>query len=202
MRRGEMRANLFATFFSTRDFDGSKFQFVKKIFKWLAIAFLFVIVSFGGCIYYFAPRPPKEAKLIQNFNEHRTVFEQLRDMLQADTNLVRVTSWGVETRKPFFLGYPSDGNFPTDRFNQYLALLKQANGKLAYREEGKDPDCGVDVWVWGGAGYSKHIGICWMDEAPTNQINTLDSYGFHSHFPTLQVVYRHIDQNWYLWTDQ
>jgi hypothetical protein len=79
---------------------------VKTIFNRLAIAFLFVVVAFGGCIYYFAPRPPKETKMIQNFNEHRADFEKLRDMLQVDTNLTRVASWGVETRKPFFLGNP------------------------------------------------------------------------------------------------
>jgi len=126
-------------------FRQKQIQSVKKVFKWLAIAFLFVIVAFGGCIYYFAPRPPKEAALIQNFNEHRIAFEQLRDMLQADTNLSRVASWGVETRQPLFLGYPSEENFPTNRFHQYLSLLKRANGYVGVRSEGDHADVGVIV---------------------------------------------------------
>jgi hypothetical protein len=160
---------------------------VKKTFKRLAIALLFVVVAFGGCIYCFAPRPPKETKLIQNFNEHRAAFEQLRDMLQADTNLSRVAKWGVGTRNPFFLGYPSEENFPTNRFNQYLVLLKQANGYVGVRSEGDHADVGVIVWRWGFAGNTRHIWIFWMNA--TNQISTMGGYQ------------KHIDQNWYLTAD-
>jgi hypothetical protein len=192
---------LFATFFSTRDFDVRRVEFVKKIFKRLAIVLLFVVVAFGGCIYYFAPRPPKEAKLIQKFNEHRVDFEKLRDMLQVDTNLTRVASWGVETRKPFFLGNPPGGNFPVDRYNQYLSLFKQTGGLGASRREGEHDDPSILVWAWGWAGDTKHIGICWLDEEPTNQITTLDGYQGRSVYPNTVVVFRHIDQNWYLWAD-
>ena|ERR1035437_2540795 len=186
-------------FFSTRDFDGNRVETVKKIIKLLAIAFLFVVVGIGGCVYCFAPRPPKEAKLIKNFNDHRAAFEELRDMLQADGHLLRVASWGVETTKPFFLGYPSEGNFPTDRFNKYLALLKQVNGTWAYRNEGENPDPGIGLWGWGWAGNTRHIVICWKDQAPTNQIVTLD--GYRGRGSNREVVFRHIDEKWYLWTD-
>jgi hypothetical protein len=142
--------------------------------------------------------PPKETFLIKNFNEHRAAFEQLRDMLLADTNLSRLAEWGVETYKPFFLGYPSEQNFPTDRFNKYLALLKEAGGKAASREEGKHADPSIVVWGWGWAGNTRHIGICWLDEEPTNQIATLDGYRSRSEY---SVAYRHIDSNWYFWTD-
>jgi hypothetical protein len=172
---------------------------MKKIIKRLAIVFIFLVVVMGGCVFCFAPRPPKEAKLIQNFNEHRAAFEQLRDMLQADEHLRRVASWGVETTKPFFLGYPSERNFPTDRFNQYLAMLKQVNGKMAGRDEGEHPNPWIVVWAWGWAGDIKHIGICWMDQAPTNQITTLDSY--RGRGPDRQAAYKRIDENWYLLKD-
>jgi len=121
-------------------------ELAKKNIKLLGIVLLFGIVAFGGCVYLLAPRPPKEIKLIQKFNEHRATFEQLRDMFLADTNLSRVASWGVETRKPFFLGYPSEENFPTNRFHQYLSLLKQANGYVGVRSEGDHADVGVIVW--------------------------------------------------------
>jgi hypothetical protein len=174
---------------------------LKKIIKILAIVFLFFVVAFGGCAYFFAPRPPKETKLIQNFNDHRATFEQLRDMLQADTNLTRVASWGVETRKPVFLGYPPGGNFPVDRYNKYLALLKEAGGLVATRDEGEHSDPNIVVWGWGWAGDTKHIGICWLDEEPTNQIDTLDGYKGRNVYPNTVVVYKHINQNWYLWAD-
>ena len=189
-----------ATFISTRDFGRRKFESVKKVFKRLAIAFLLVIVAMGGCILYLAPRPPKEAKLIQNFNEQWAVFEQLRDMLMADRYLRRVAGWGVDRTKPFFLGYPSEENYPIERFNQYLSLLKRVDGKVAYRHEGEHPDPGVVLWAWGWAGNTKHIGICWLDQAPTNQIATLD--GYHSQGPARRAAFKAIDENWYLWSDQ
>jgi len=159
---------------------------VNKTFKSLAIAFLFIIVVVGVCVFSFAPRPPKEAKLIQHFSEHRGAFEQLRDMLQADTNLSRVASWGVETRQPQFLGYPTEQNFPTKRFQQYIALLQQANGYGGVRFEGDQAGVGIIVWGSGFAGDTRHVWISWMNEAPNNQGGW---------------VYKKIDQNWYLQTD-
>jgi hypothetical protein len=193
-----------ATFFSTWDFDGSNFQPVKNTFKRFVIIFLFAVVAFGGCIYYFAPKPPKESKLIQNFNEHRADYEKLRDMLQVDTNLTRVASWGVETRKPVFLGNPPGGNFSVERYNEYLTLLKKVGGFVASRDEGEHPNFSIVVWGWGWAGFTKHVGICWKDEAPTNQIaNVDDVYGtwMTNDNEERRVVFKHIDSNWYIWVD-
>jgi hypothetical protein len=189
--------------FSTPDFDGSKFQSVKKIFKFLAISFLLIVLVVGGCVFLFipSPKPPQEIKLIKNFNEHRADFEKLRDMLQADTNLTVVASWGVETTKSVVAHIPPEGNFPVERYNEYLALLKNVGGFVASRDEGEHPDPSIVVWGWGWAGDTKHIGICWKDQAPTNQIATLDGYQGRSVYPNRVVVFRHIDQNWYFWVD-
>jgi hypothetical protein len=194
-------SKLIAIFFWPPDYDGNKVKFVKKTIKFLAVAFLCAVLAFGGCAYFFAPHPPKEAKLVQNFNEHRATFEKLRGMLQADTNLTRIASWGVETRNPVFLGSPPGGNFPTERFNEYLALLKEAGGLLASRDEGVDSDPSIVIWAWGWAGDTKHIGICWLDKEPTNQITTFDGYKGRSVYPDRAVVFKRVDRNWYLWND-
>jgi len=144
--------------------------------------------------------PPKEVKLIQDFNEHRAAFEQLRDMLLADEQILRVANWGVETRKG--IRVPPEGNFPLNRYNQYLALLKQVGGLVAYRDEGEHPDPGVLVWGYGFGGDTKHLGISWEDQEPTNQVASLDDhFRKRMHGEEWRVVYRHIDGNWYLWTD-
>ena len=155
--------------------------FRSKISKVMAIVLLA-----AGCIYFLTPKRPKEAALIQNFNEHRAVFEQLRDMLEADTNLSRVASWGVETRNPSFLGYPAETNFPTKRFLQYLALLDQANGHIGIRSSGNHAVVGVGLWGSGFAGSTRHIWIYWMNETPTNRAD---------------ISFQHIDHNWYLLKD-
>jgi hypothetical protein len=171
--------------------------------RFIACGFMILLAAFGFLIFLFylgMPRPPKQSKLLQNFYAHRAAFEQLRDMLQADGNLSRVASWGVETTKPFFLGYPSENVFPLDRYKKYLALLKQTGGAVASRSEGEPADPSVMAWGWGFAGYTRHIGICWMEKAPTNQIASLDGFHNRIQYPR-QIAYRHIDHNWYLWTD-
>jgi hypothetical protein len=45
-------------------------------------------------IYLGLPKPPKESKLLRDFNKNRAAFEQLRDMLEADAHLRRVANWG------------------------------------------------------------------------------------------------------------
>jgi hypothetical protein len=149
-----------------------------------------VLALFSGiCILLFiccVPRPPKEEALIENFKAHRAAFEKLRDMLEADTNLSRVASWGVDTRKPFFLGYPTETNFPSKRFLQYLTLLNQANGYVGVRSDGDHADVGVIVWGSGFAGDTHHIGFYWMDKIPTNWED---------------ASFKQIDHNWYLERD-
>jgi len=169
------------------------------------IPVLFVLFAGFGIMvllaYLAMPKPPKESELIQNFHKNRATFEQLRDMLQADVHLRRVADWGIETRDPFYLGYPSASSFPVDRYKRYLALLKQAGCQLASRSEGEHCYPSILVWGWGWAGNTKHIGICWTDEIPTNQIATLDGYRGQSQYPERQIAFKHIDEKWYLWTD-
>jgi hypothetical protein len=122
---------------------------VKKFIKISTVAVLLFILAFVGCIYFPAPRPPKEAKIIQQFNEHRAAFEQLRNMLQTDANLRRIAYWGVETEKPFFLGYPTGTNFSIDRFNKYISLFEDVGALAAWRDEGMHADVGIGIWAWG-----------------------------------------------------
>jgi hypothetical protein len=167
----------------------------KFLIALLTLFFLFILL-----ITYLkrANLPPREAQLLLNFNQHRAGFEQLRDMLLVDTNLSRVASWGVETDKPFFLGYPSGQNFPINRFQKYLALLKETGGKAAARAEGEPANPIILVWARGWGGDIQHIGICWLDRPPTNMISKSDDFQNQSQ---ASGAYCHIDSNWFFWTD-
>jgi len=64
-------------------------------------AVLFLVVgAIAGLFFYlqWASEPPKEKELIENFYAHRAAFERLREMLQADEQVVRVAEWGVENK--------------------------------------------------------------------------------------------------------
>jgi hypothetical protein len=141
-----------------------------------------------------ARTPPQEAKFVQLFNSHRSEFDKLREMLQQDTNLVSVADWGSRMRNPM-------NSLPPERYNEYMQLLKQVGGRAANREEGEHADPSVLLWGWGFAGHTKHLGICWLDEKPPNQVATLDGYHGRGSYGNRVITYRNIDTNWYLWTD-
>jgi len=163
-----------------------------------------VLVGIAGLvvlIFLAMPRPPKEGTVIQNFYKYRPAFEQLRDMLKEDSYLSRVAGWGVETRNPLYLGEASMSRLPTDRYRHYLALLQQVGGKVATRDEGQQADLGIIVWTWGWAGDTRHMGVCWKEENPTNQISMPDDSHEERPSPERRIIFKHIDEKWYVWAD-
>ena len=143
-------------------------------------------------------RPPGEAKIIANFNDHRPTYEQLRDMLVADENLRVVAEWGVETRNSGPVK-PPQGNLSITRYNQYLLLLKDIDAKGASRSLEHNPRVCVWVWASGFGGDTRHREVCWLEKKPENQVATLDE--FYRMPKPRKPTYRHIDGNWYIWAD-
>jgi hypothetical protein len=159
----------------------------------VAVVFCFLAIVFPS------NKPPREGKLIENFNAHRAAYERLRDMLQADDQLLRVASWGVETTKSG-INVPPEGDFPIGRYNEYLALLRETGGIGAFRGRGARPDSvSIGVWASGWAADTRHVHICWVDQEPANQVASLEDY-YQTPKPR-HPVFRHIDGNWYLWAD-
>jgi len=165
------------------------------------VIFLSAVVVLGGIFLYVraSNTPPGEKKLVESFHAHRTDYERLRDMLQADEQLVRVASSGVETTESPVMHIPPEGGFPTSRYNDYLVLIKQIGGISAFRRRGEHPEVGIGMWASGWAGNTRHVEICWLDQEPTNQTHSLDDY-YLTPKPR-SPVFRHIDGNWYLWAD-
>src|SRR3954465_11970564 len=98
-------------------------------------------------------RPPKEGKLIQNFELHRSAFESLKTMLLADSTVLSVGESGVETEKSIIRQLPPEGGFPVARYDQYLALLKETGGSSAFRARGEhSTGVGISIWASGFAG--------------------------------------------------
>ena len=145
-------------------------------------------------------RPPKEAKLLQKFYVHRSSFERLRDLFQADAGVSRLADWGVETQDG--ISKPPAGKFSAERYRQYLALLKEGGALGVSRRDDSHSQVNILLWARGFAGDIEHVGICWRTTPPACEVASFDAY-YRNH-PTgrsCDWVYRHIDQNWYLWTD-
>ncbi|HZM05021.1 MAG TPA: hypothetical protein VFC44_18625 [Candidatus Saccharimonadales bacterium] len=161
-----------------------------------AIAFVSILIAVGSALFVgISGRTlPKESKFVQLFKSHRIEFDKLRSMLQEDSQLVAVADWGVRMKR-------STDSLPAQRYNEYLRLLKQVDGQVATRDEGKHANPSIMIWGWGFAGHTKHLGICWLDEKPTNQGVTLDGYHGPGSYGHAIITYRHLETNWYLWTD-
>jgi hypothetical protein len=147
--------------------------------------------------------PPKEAALLRNFYAHRSSFEELRDMLRADPDVYEVTDRGVATRTdPTAERKPGAGGFPADRYQKYLALLKETRSRIVQQAPGADHEILAGVWGSGFGGETAHIDISWREEPPSRQVSSFDSYyRDHKSSGPGGWVYRHIDSNWYLRTD-
>jgi hypothetical protein len=170
--------------------------------KRIATMFVALCTILLAAFVYFLPRsrPPRESKLIDSFYAHRSAYERLKDMLFADEQLHRVATWGVETNKSDGPQKPPVQDFSSARYHEYLALLEETGAKSAFRERGQHPKLvAIGIWASGWGGNTRHIDICWMDHAPTNQVSSLDDYYRNSTRP--RRVFRHIDGNWYLFAD-
>ena len=112
---------------------------------------------------------------------------------------MRVADWGVETTDSSIAEIPPQGAFPVGRFREYLSLLTAIKAKGAARIRGANPEACLLVWGSGFAGDTRHIEICWVDKAPANQTDSLDTF-YKSPKPR-QPAYKRIDGNWYIWAD-
>lgn len=170
---------------------------VKQILINIAVTVAWCIGGVVALLGYlsFTSRPPEEAKLLKSFYDRRAAYERLRDMLQADGQIESLAEWGVATTKSIVHHVPPEGDFPVERYQEYMALLKEVGGYIAFRGEGEPADLSIGVWRWGALDHSRHVGICWKDEEPPNQVATIDGYRGHIR------VFRHIDSSWYLWAD-
>jgi hypothetical protein len=165
----------------------------------IVLAFLAVLGA-AWAILFLSMKPPKEQKLIENFYAHRVAYKRLRDMLLADQQVDAVyADWGVETAKSGLPHKPPDVSFSLSRYNQYVALLEQTGSKEIFRARDYPGLLCIGAWASGWAGNTRHIGICWGDQEPANQVANLDDYYRDPRRP--RDVFRHVDGKWYLRAD-
>jgi hypothetical protein len=135
--------------------------------------------------------------LIQNFHQHRAAFEQLREMLLTDGQVQAVAPWGVRTAQTSGRFRPPEESLPGERYQQYLALLKQAGGTVAFHNEGEDSKLGITVWSRGHV----QVAICHEVQAPVSLAASLDKFYHLPRHAQTGGVFRPIEGNWYIWTD-
>jgi hypothetical protein len=170
-------------------------------FKRPAMASLLLLAVFGAGLLCSRScnKPPSESKIIADFSSHRIAYERLRDMLLADeqVNAIYVRQ-DVETKDSGLPHVPSEVNFPASRYNEYRALLEQADSAEVFRAGEGNPGVCISVWASGFGGDTRHVNTCWLQQVPANRVASLDGF-----YKTLRPhpAFRHIDGDWYLWAD-
>jgi hypothetical protein len=164
------------------------------------LASLLVIVGLVFVVSVLSGRPPKEQKLIKDFNVHRDIYERLREMLVADKQVRAVYArFGVETMASGVPRVPSDVNFPSARFDEYRGLLDEIGSTEVFRTGEDGSTICFAVWASGFGGDTRHVDNCWLQTSPANLVASLSE--FYSTAKPRRASFVHIEGNWYLWAD-
>ena len=158
----------------------------------------------AAILWHLSNVPPSENALIANFQAHRSSYERLRLYLQAEAQLDRLASWGIQANRSWTSFIPPQGDFPRTRFDEYLSLLKEVHGTDVFRTHGAHSELCVGMWGLGFAGSTEHIAVCWLeDTVPGKQVSSIDNIDWDVGNPTgrRQYLYRKIEGDWYLRRD-
>jgi hypothetical protein len=169
---------------------------VRLALTYLPSVVLLFLVLVVGC-----SRPPSEAKLVKSFDDHRALHERLREMILQDQKVRAVyVQSGVETTDSGLPKPPSEVNFPADRYDAYVGLLRQIGSTEIFRRgDASGGEICNSMWASGFGGDTRHVHICWLEDKPANVVSSLKDF-YQSPKPR-HPVFRHIDGNWYIWAD-
>jgi hypothetical protein len=144
---------------------------------------------------------PDEATLIARFRLDKAEYEQLRDMLLADSQLQRLADWGIQlTGSPTIVVPPSD-KFPEARYKKYMELLSKVGGLAAYRSGEPHPKPCILVHASGWAGDTKHVSICWLESEDSDPVAKPSEKSPNSHGGR-HLKFKRIEESWYLQSDE
>ena len=143
----------------------------------------------SGC----SSKHPTDQSLIDNFQSHKSEFNQLLQMFRADRSLGRVA---YDFTRP---ANPQDIGISQQRLAEYRALFDQLDlsaGIEGYDEKGL-------VWfhvsTQGLSVTGSGKGFAYLKESPPLVVDSLDTYW--SKDGRSFTAFRHLEGNWYLYFD-
>jgi hypothetical protein len=176
---------------------------IRRIIRGVTIVFAAVVVALAIALglFYYSIRPPSAERIAERFSADRVSYERLRGMIEADPALDRLAAWGVEiARSPPVRRLPA-GDLSADRYNEYMSLLKKIGADEIGRSDPQSLDFYVGIWASGWTGDTVHISVRWLSQKPDHQVEGADDFDKTSIQHKGDLVYMHIDGNWYLVKD-
>lgn len=171
----------------------------KKIILGVGFGLLALVVSvvgtIAGLIYISIPvfgdqeHLPDEV-LIRNFHEHRTAFEQLRTMLERDSDIFRIDE-----------DWSDPPNISHEKLAEYRRLFSIIGARRGFYNR-RNPlriELIASARGWVASGSMK--GYTFLEERPDELEVSLDE--FHTGNGAYdRAGYRHIEGNWYLYFER
>jgi len=163
----------------------------------LTITSLMLIFSVGCDLVFDIPHPP-DGSLIKNFQGHEANFDLLARMSQEDSDLIRIAPNFTWTQKSAAWPRPeSELGFSRQRWDEYRGLFRKLDlksGILNYQPDQILFLASTKGLVTGGS--SK--GYAYSVKEPPLIVESLDNYSFKDSKKDMNIVYRKLKGNWYL----
>lgn len=155
------------------------------------ITSLFVII--GAFFLVSCTRHPSDEEMIKKFNQCRTTFEKLSDMLHNDNGLHRVAN--DFTRPP--IEQLSKYDITSKRIHDYRKLFNEINCTAGVRSNFDNSIVYIIESTWGLSISGSVKGYVHMLEKKPNMriVKNLDNVKAKDD----ELVYRHLDDGWYLY---
>lgn len=153
---------------------------------------ILIMLSFVGCVsscIYLMTPPLREDPLLAKFHKNIGTFEELRHMVQADTNLNYLSALFPDSTMHTDI---SGEKLPPERFSRYLALLGQVKAETIYHDRDRG-DIGIGLFSAGGFDWGWSLSIVWRESPPSNVVSNWKEF----RRPPEGTTYKHIEGNWY-----
>ena len=139
-------------------------------------------------------RRPTDGALAASFKTNRVVFEELRDLMQANPRLGRISPSIINRTNSYVDSSPAAVGVSKDQHARYLDLLRKANATSAIHENGEFRFM-VSAWGWVDSGW--RIAVVYCTNSPSPVIASLDD--FHKTKSEWEHAYRPLGDDWYMW---
>ena len=157
---------------------------------------LLILLSAGIGWFLSGARPPSDESVVGQFRLAQHHLDNLRLMLNSDSEVESVSGNGVTTDKSIVAKPPVEIGMAEGRFQQYLANLRLAKAISAIH---KDREYRFMIE---GSGFGSHgwrLSFVYR-ESPSNPAELIDSIdSFRPKGGKWRQGYRHLEGNWYAW---
>ncbi len=134
--------------------------------RFFKIFLLIVVLAFITHRVFFSA--PSEAQMIAHFRAHRAEFEQLRVMLQQDTQVFEIGNDWVSSRQSSSIDTLANAGISQQRLNAYHALMKQLSVTPIGRLSSGTDYFQFNVFGGGFADTTWSVGYVWSKNPPGN----------------------------------